>query len=129
MTCPNANSSSTFSKIARMLHFLEDHEDPWGIVNMFKHQVAPGSFLVISHVTADHLPPGAARRAREAYAGVSAPGVARTGQEIARFFGGLDMISPALTVPKRRPGHLSPARGPAVFYAGIGCKSSGGRSR
>jgi hypothetical protein len=116
--------------LVAVLHFLEDHEDPWAIVNVFKDQMAPGSFLVISHVTADHLPPDAARRAHEAYAGASAPGVARTRQQIVRFFGGLDMISPGLvTVSKWRPGHLGPACGPAVFYAGIGCKSSGGRPR
>jgi hypothetical protein len=130
MTCPNARSKSTLSKIAGVLHFLEDHEDPWGIVNFFKDQMAPGSFLVILHVTADHLPPDAARRARAAYAGASAPGVARTREQIARFFGGLDMISPGLVnVSDWRPGYLGPACGPAVFYAGIGRKSSGGRPR
>jgi hypothetical protein len=116
--------------LVAVLHFVEDDEDPWGIVNVFKDQVAPGSFLVISHVTADHLPPDAARRARAAYVGASAPGVARTREQIARFFGGLDMISPGLvSVSDWRPGHLGPACGPAVLYAGIGCKSSGGRPR
>jgi hypothetical protein len=113
-----------------VLHFLDDDEDPWAIVNFFKDQMAPGSFLVISHVTADHLPPDAARRAREAYTGASAPGVARTREQIARFFGGLDMTSPGLVnVSRWRPGHLGPACGPAVFYAGIGRKTTPGRPR
>jgi hypothetical protein len=72
VTCPDASLRSTLLKIAGVLHFVEDREDPWAIVNFFKDQIAPGSFLVISHVTADHLPPGAARGAREAYAGASA---------------------------------------------------------
>jgi hypothetical protein len=116
--------------LVAVLHFVEDREDPWAIVNFFKDQIAPGSFLVISHVTADHLPPGAARGAREAYAGASAAGVARTREQIARFFGGLEMVSPGLVnVSGWRPGHLGPQPGPAVFYAGIGCKSLAGRPR
>ena len=116
--------------LVAVLHFLGDREDPWAVVDCLKDQIAPGSFLVISHVTADHLPPGAARRAREAYAGASAPGVARTREQIARFFGGLDMVSPGLVnVSGWRPGHLGPACGPAVFYAGIGRKGAPGRPR
>jgi S-adenosyl methyltransferase len=130
MTCPNTRARSTLSKIAGVLHFLEDDEDPWGIVNVFKDQMAPGSFLVISHVTADHLPPDAARRARAVYAGASAPGVARSREQIGRFFAGLEMVSPGLAdVSGWRPGHLGPPPGPAVFYAGIGRKSAPGRPR
>jgi hypothetical protein len=109
---------------------VEAREGPWAIVNCFKDQIAPGSFLVISHVTADHLPPSAARGAREVYAGASAPGVARTREQIAGFFGGLEMVSPGLVnVPGWRPGHLGPQPGSAVFYAGIGRKSLAGRPR
>ena len=54
---------------------LADDEDPWSVVGSLKDQLAAGSYLVISHVTADHIPDGAARRARDAYAGASAPGV------------------------------------------------------
>jgi S-adenosyl methyltransferase len=116
--------------LVAVLHFLDDDDDPWAIVDFFKDQVAPGSFLVISHVTADHLSPDAARRAREAYVGASAPGVARTREQVARFLGGLDVVSPGLVnVSEWRPGHLGPACGPAVFYAGVGGKSSGGRPR
>ena len=130
LTCGDAKLSSTLSEIAGVLHFLEDRKDPWAIVNFFKDQIAPGSSLVISHVTADHLPPGAARGAREAYVGASAPGVARTREQIARFFGGLDIASPGLVdVSGWRPGHLGPPPGPAVFYAGIGRKSAPGRPR
>jgi hypothetical protein len=57
-----------------VLHFVPDSEDPWAIVNQIKDQMAPGSYLVISHVTADHITPGAARGARDAYAGASARG-------------------------------------------------------
>jgi hypothetical protein len=130
LTCGDAKLNSILLKIAGVLYFLEDHEDPWSVVNVPKDQVAPGSYFVISHVTADHLPPAAAQGARDAYAGASAPGVARTREQIARFFAGLEMVSPGLVdVSGWRPGHLGPPPGPAVFYAGIGRKSAPGRPR
>jgi S-adenosyl methyltransferase len=98
MTCPDASPKSTPSKIAGMPHFIEDHEDPQAIVNCYKDLMAPGSYLVISHVTADHLSADAARQARAAYDGASAPGVARNCEQIAGFFAGLDMVAPGLPV-------------------------------
>jgi S-adenosyl methyltransferase len=112
------------------LHFVDDHEDPWAVVNCYKDLMAPGSFLVISHVTADHLSPGAARQARDVYAGASAPGVARTRERIAAFFAGLDMVAPGLAnVSAWRADHIGAPPGPALFYAGIGRKSAPGRPR
>jgi hypothetical protein len=116
--------------LVAVLHFVEDHENPWAIVDRYKDLMAPGSYLVISHVTADHLSSHAARQAQAAYAGASAPGIARRREQIARFFGGLDMVSPGLVnVSGWRPGHIGPPKGPEVFYAGIGRKSAPGRPR
>ena len=114
-----------------VLHFLEDREDPWAVVNWFKDQAAAGSYLVISHVTAEHLPADKAEQARAAYENASAPGVPRTREQIARFFGGLDMVSPGLVnVPDWRPAHIGLASpGPVLFYAGIGRKTAPGRPR
>jgi hypothetical protein len=116
--------------LVAILHFAEDSEDPWAIVNRLKDQMAPGSYLIISHVTADHIPPQAAQQARDAYAGASAPGVPRTRAQIARFFGGLEMVRPGLvSVSGWRPDEIGPPAGPALFYAGIGRKTSPGRPR
>jgi S-adenosyl methyltransferase len=109
---------------------LADSEDPWAIVNQLKDRMAPGSYLVITHVTADHITPQAACQARGAYQDASAPGVPRSRAQIARFFGGLDMVSPGLVnVPGWRPDAIGPAPGPALFYAGVGRKTSPGRPR
>jgi S-adenosyl methyltransferase len=116
--------------LVAVLHFVEEHEDPWALVNCYKDMMAPGSFLVISHVTADHLSPGAAQQAQDAYDGASAPGVARSREQIAGFLAGLDLVAPGLVnVSAWRPGHIGPPPGPALFYAGIGRKSSPGRPR
>jgi S-adenosyl methyltransferase len=130
MICPDAKLSSTFSKIAGVLHFVEDHEDPWAVVNCYKDMMAPGSYLVVSHVTADHLSADAARRAHAVYEGASAPGVARTREQVARFFGGLDMLEPGLVeVSRWRPDVIGAPPGQGLFYAGIGRKTSPGRPR
>jgi S-adenosyl methyltransferase len=116
--------------LVAVLHFVEDRADPWAIVNCYKDMLAPGSYLVISHVTADHLSAEAARQAQAAYDGASAPGVARTREQVAGFFAGLDMVPPGLVnLSAWRPTHVGLARGPAVFYAGIGRKTSPGRPR
>jgi hypothetical protein len=116
--------------LVAVLHFVEDHDDPWALVNCYKDLMAPGSYLVISHVTADHLAPEAARQAHAVYEGTSAPGVARSREQVAGFFAGLDMVAPGLVnVSEWRPGHIGPPPGPALFYAGIGRKTSPGRPR
>lgn len=116
--------------LVAVLHFIEDHEDPWAIVNCYKDSMAPGSYLVISHVSADHLSAEAARQAQAVYADASAPGIARTHEQVARFFGGLDMVSPGLVdVAEWRPNVIGAQPRPAVFYGGIACKTRPGRPR
>jgi hypothetical protein len=116
--------------LVAVLHFVEDHADPWAVVNCYKDLMAPGSFLVISHVTADHLSADAARRARAVYEGASAPGVARSREQVERFFGGLEMLEPGLVeVSQWRPDVSGAGPRPTLFYAGIGRKTSPGRPR
>jgi hypothetical protein len=116
--------------LVAVLHFIEDHEDPWAIVNCYKDAIAPGSYLVISHVTADHISAEAARQAQATYAEASAPCVARSRQQVARFFGGLDMMPPGLVnVAGWRPEVIGAPQAPTVLYGGIGCKTRPGRPR
>jgi S-adenosyl methyltransferase len=116
--------------LVAVLHFLKDSEDPWAIVSFLKDQIAPGSYVVISHVTDDHIPPDAAQQARRAYQGASSPGVPRTWGHIARFFSGLELVTPGLTTMSRwQPDHLGSPPGPGLFYAGVGRKTAPGRPR
>ena len=99
-------------------------------MNCYKDLMAPGSYLVISHPTADHLSKDAARQARAVYAEASAQGVARTREQVAGFFAGLDVVTPGLVnVSEWRPDMIGPPPGPALFYAGIGRKTRPGRPR
>jgi hypothetical protein len=90
-------------------------------VECIKEHIAPGSYLVVSHVTDDELSYDARRCARQAYEGASAPGVARTLEGIARFFDGMVMVGPGLVnaAAWRSNGVMHMPRR-ALFYAGIG---------
>jgi hypothetical protein len=107
-----------------VLHFIPDDADPDGIVRAISARLAPGSYLALSHGTADHLDGGAVQAARAAYAGASAPGIPRSRDEIERFLDGLELVPPGVTdvtawrsAPgPRRPG-LRPGR-PPLFYGG-----------
>ena len=107
--------------LVAVLHFLEDSDDPWKIVDCIKDHMAPGSYLVVSHVTGDDLPPDARQQAREVYENASAPGVTRAYDDIARFFDGLVMLAPGLVnVPTWRPDRITRTPHETLFYAGIG---------
>jgi S-adenosyl methyltransferase len=81
--------------LVAVLHFLEDSEGPWAAVRAIKDRLAPGSYLVVSHVTGDEITLAALRQARAVYRGASAPGTARCREDIERFFDGLEWWSPA----------------------------------
>ena len=113
--------------LVAVLHFLPDDDDPWALVDRIKRKLAPGSYVVISHVTSDEIPNEAARQAAEVYRNASAPGVARSRDDIARFFSGLDMVEPGLVDASAwRAPHLVGQPRPALFYAGIGRKPASG---
>jgi S-adenosyl methyltransferase len=102
--------------------FVPDDADPHGIVQALTARLAPGSYVVVSHGTADFLDAGGAKAARVAYEGASAPGVPRSRDDIERFLDGLELVPPGVTdVTAWRPG---PGRtrlrsaSPPVFYGG-----------
>jgi S-adenosyl methyltransferase len=43
--------------LTAVMHFIADDEDPWAMVTMLMSALAPGSYLALSHGTADGLPP------------------------------------------------------------------------
>jgi hypothetical protein len=110
--------------LVAVLHFLRDGEEPAGVVARLRQAMAPGSFLVVSHATADFQPDVAAK-VTDVYRRASAPLVLRSRSEIGRFFEGFDVVAPGLVEPASwRPdgaGPTSPSAG--GFYSGVGRKS------
>jgi hypothetical protein len=80
--------------LAAVLHFVRDSADPWGLVQEFMHELAPSSFVVISHGTADTNQ--SAAQVTKVYE-TNAPLITRTYAQTLRFFDGLQMVSPGLT--------------------------------
>jgi hypothetical protein len=102
-----------------VLHFVPDEDDPRAIVKAVAGRLAPGSYVALSHVTADQIDPGAALAARAAYAGASVPVQPRSRAEVTRLLGGLEPVAPGVTDVRawRRPGRRP--EGPVLLWAGV----------
>jgi hypothetical protein len=79
-----------------VLHFIPGEDDPESCVRAFTSNMAPGSFLAISHVATNNTPPAVMTAIRRAYRTTSAPAVFRNREEVARFFTGMDLVEPGL---------------------------------
>ena len=93
--------------ITSVMHFVPDEMDPWGMVAQYMAAVAPGSYLVLSHATADNMPPRAVQASLDTYARTPDPAYLRPKAEVERFFDGLELVPPY------------PGADPAVTYAGL----------
>jgi len=108
--------------LVAVLHFLRDEEDPAGIVARLRDAMAPGSYLVVSHATADFHPQAGAK-VTEVYQRASAPLVLRSHSETGRFFGGFDLVAPGLVEPASWHPDDPVSPGAGGFYSGVGRKS------
>jgi S-adenosyl methyltransferase len=109
--------------LVAVLHFIRDEEDPLGIVAWLRDAMAPGSFVVCSHATADLYPQQVGAKVMGAYDRATAPLVLRSLEDIARFFDGFEVVEPGLVQLSRwRPdGELQSGRG---LFGGVGRRSS-----
>ena len=103
-----------------VLHFVTDREDPAGIVAALASALAPGSYVAISHLTAD-LAPDQVVAAVAAYNKLApVPVTARSHAQVSGLFGGLPLEPPGV-VPvaewRSQPG--DPFGRPADLHAGV----------
>ncbi|WP_261568997.1 SAM-dependent methyltransferase [Frankia gtarii] len=77
-----------------ILHFVPDDADPYGIVRRLLDALPSGSFLALTHATADFDP--AALELAEKYREQGISAVARNRVEVARFFDGLELVDPGV---------------------------------
>jgi hypothetical protein len=83
-----------------LLHFVPDKYDAYGIVRRFLSALPSGSALVISHATADFAPE-AAQKTMEIYRKGGIELQMRNKEEVERFFTGLDLVEPGITLTDR----------------------------
>ncbi|MFJ8660698.1 SAM-dependent methyltransferase [Streptomyces sp. NPDC093795] len=80
-----------------LLHFVGDEDGAYELVRKLVDQLAPGSYLVLSHVTGDFNPEGAAQAA----AMYKARGLTlrpRSRDELAAFFDGMEFVEPGVSL-------------------------------
>ena len=106
--------------LAAVLHFIPDADDPAGLVAALAGALAPGSFVAISHLTADFAPDQVGAGVAAYNALVPAAITARTHREVTGLFGGLSLIPPGVVpVSEWRPTN-TPVHGvSADVYAGL----------
>ena len=112
--------------LAGVLHFVPDEDRPTAIVAALREAMAPGSYLLVSHATADGQPPEVVE-AQRLSARTATEIVLRTRAGIAAYFDGFDLVEPGLVfIPQWRPDPRDPVdEHPEQVgaYAGVGRKS------
>lgn len=89
--------------LVAVLHFISDADNPARIIDGFHDALAPGSFLALSHGTADFRP-GPAQEAAAVYDRATSAATLRDRAQIAALFDGWDLVEPGLVqVPLWRP--------------------------
>jgi hypothetical protein len=106
--------------LAAVLHFLADPDDPSGVVATLAGALAPGSFVAISHLTADFAPQAVSSAMAAYNTLVPAQVTARSHAEVTNLIGGLSLVAPGVVpVSEWRPDH-APLHGvSADLYAGL----------
>ena len=89
--------------LVAILHFVLDADEPYRLVQRLRDIAAPGSFLVLSHVTSQDNE-ALASAAERIYNSRAADGQARSREQIAGFFGDWEQAEPGLVyAPQWRP--------------------------
>jgi hypothetical protein len=108
--------------VIAVLMLLADADDPWSIVAALRDAMPSGSCLAITHPTAD-FNPAEVDQAVAAATGAGMTLVARSKDEVQRFFGDWQMLEPGLVpVSAWRPDE--PVENPeaAYYWAGVARK-------
>jgi hypothetical protein len=107
-----------------VLHLIPPGDSPYDAVATFRDALSPASFLVLSHATDEGREPDRLIETGGACDMASAPLIARTRTEIARFFDEFKLVDPGLVcLPQWRPTEEnSPKGGTRWAYCGVGKK-------
>ena len=102
-----------------ILHFIPHGDDPARIVARLAAALAPGSFIALSHLTADFAPQQVTAATTAYNAASPVPVTPRTHAQVTGLFGGLPLLAPGVvpvTEWRPGPGGFGP---PADLYGGV----------
>jgi hypothetical protein len=106
-----------------LLHFVSAEENPTSVIGRFLGAVAPGSYLALSHATADHDPVAAEQLVR-LYQKTKTPVTMRSRAEVEALLEGFDLVEPGVVyLPQWRPDPGRPVEqdpSPFSMFAGVG---------
>jgi SAM-dependent methyltransferase len=95
--------------LVSVLHAITDDQDPAAVVAGLIDAVAPGSFLVMTHMSSE-IAPETAKFLERLNAFLPEPMIDRSNAEIAGFFEGLELIEPGMVpIDQWRPKGKTPA--------------------
>jgi hypothetical protein len=77
-----------------VFHFVAEDDDPLGLLSRYLDVVPSGSYLALSHLTAEWKPPIAAEGFRAVFDTATEHMYYRTKAELERFFEGLELVPP-----------------------------------
>ncbi|HEY5989688.1 MAG TPA: SAM-dependent methyltransferase [Streptosporangiaceae bacterium] len=110
--------------LVAIVHFITDAEDPAGILAAFRDALVPGSYLALSHGTADFHAPETVSQAAAVYERATAPLVLRSHAQISALFDGFPLVDPGLVqVPLWCPDGKPPRPkdlAKVAIYGGVG---------
>ena len=105
LTSPQLRATIDLSRpvalsLIALLHFVTDEQGAYEKVRVLMDALPSGSYLVVSHATAD-FDPDLLTRVAEAYESAVAQGQIRSSSEVSRFFEGLVPVDPGIVVAHR----------------------------
>jgi len=106
-----------------VLQHVDDADDPRAIVAALLEALPPGSYLALSHPASDIDAEAQGKLADRLNQTMAEKVTMRDRAQVARFFGGLELIEPGLVrVPQWRPASELEAASPAGLWGGVGRK-------
>ncbi|MDX3065548.1 MULTISPECIES: SAM-dependent methyltransferase [Streptomyces] len=102
-----------------LMHFLPDDQDPYGIARRLVATLPSGSYLVLSHGTADQHPE-LRQETESAYRKGAIALRMRTRSEVEPFFDGLELVAPGLvSATEWHRDESAPVYERSGFYVGV----------
>jgi hypothetical protein len=112
--------------LSAILHFVSEEDDPDAITATLRDALAPGSYLLISHICEELLPDkAAAQRAMKIYEQASERILPRETDRIRGFFGDFELVEPGLVAKHawRPVTGVAPADPTDISLGGVGRKA------
>jgi hypothetical protein len=124
---PKTSAMLDFSRPVAILmfavvHFMDAGDKPAEVIKTYRDATVPGSYLALSHITAEGRP-DMIDAVAEYSTKATMEGNLRTREEIVSFFDGYDLVDPGVVFTPQWRGELNvcePWR--SAVYAGVGTK-------